>query len=1502
MAQPTSNEPIVRLADAGEMFALIDEARRTGRQIIPLFGSGISVDAGFPVAAHLCDYLVRLHWWLNLKGMGSVDSYLRRHPWPSRHDLNADLLSEKDIRHNFEARLRIEGQRLNRDAIFDELRRDAPTAAYSVKALFDEITGKRLLDAQPAMQERFDRVTGTIHGNTGYRSLLNYLCDRDGNLIDGFFDHFARHRHPTTTHQFVAFVVQLLRTRLILTTNFDTFVEAALRDEGLEPTVYEIAREGTVPSDQLLWNQQLAVVKLHGGAYALRTGFDLDERLGHGALAEYKRYFQPPGDKQPPLVVALGYSGSDRRVMDILSTHLQDWSPVDRRSDNPKEAAKETRILWISRDDRVPPLLTEMVRPYSRDPDSSPVRFCPYRDARMFLDELYQRLTWQHPVSRHHYRAITPLPRTPRRDQALLNEPDDQHPQTPLPARDPLDAMKIQDLLVDAPAFRKHMALCRGFIFCAQAEGSGSSSLLAKACRAMDRTHLTIWIDAAELRSRASLIGVIQESLYPYDRHLNRVTRPLLFHDVDYVLRERSASDSIAVPNTVAGWNARHMRAGFEESETPLLLDWVEDWEEVVALRWVANALRRGRYVLAIDSLGEFGSGHPASPREWATGRENVATPAQAVAASRQVDKAYAFFAKLLSPQYDLGESKILIAVTGNLQGTNGERATRTRALLENAALFGVRHYMIPPRQLAQPNADPSQNNCGSRGQEAVKALGAWISAIGTDSETARGKVKALVVLVACFARRPRSYAFMNAMLARIVANKNLQAEGSCLTSLCKAFKGAEWRHDPVPGSEPNVSQDLMRAREALGLLTTSSRARVDSDPGPAKSGNEQNSPVEFLLHEEGGFYWMHQAIRDDLFNAVAPPTNGAANARSAYLSRGEVAELLDGMANFFYEDVYERSQDSAAFMEYMFHRLASIEWEPDDGKRFKRCEWLVAAIESEKEKLLARGRLTVLLNHMRAFLSLLVEYARSNAASSPGVAEYRELLVRLLAAYAEIFVACGHPHEAMNYRLLQAQFLVENVSTSLRLFKLPPIVGIKTTMAALDQLKDLEGLRSEWDQPLISNARERREDLIADLMEAGKMLGSQLGLEATLQVNATRELVKSLRLVTDTMIDLAVALTEPILFSTLPPAQDGQSKNTFWERDADRSFRVHWGHKLFIAAADHAERLQGVCASMADVERLARARLRLIEHQLRDFGIFRFLGAAPTDRLRPPPERDKQGLQDIIQSCEDAIKALRRGPATSRRLRHKCYLYLSKARALSLLHNRHGAEVNYARAQAALSRSAGAAERTALGLAFMFHAECLLLDAERQEDKEALASNHREAEMLLQRARIAMEGDGRSENRWKVFHSYLSARLEWQRVERQSASGTALDTEMQSESLFVAMRYLVYAMTNSGMRSDRRTVLLWLYEKVKQEIRKIERKKGKKGAQENDKEKKDLPSPTNRPEAVLCDQSPLSSAPTSSTTMPGSLAGSIPAAAFPRFPVQARICLSATSRSFSLS
>ena len=1434
-----------------KVFEHIAAALRDGHPIVPLFGSGVSVAAGFPLAATLSNYLVRLHWWLKLNKRGSVASYLRGHHWPSRHDLTGQLFHKYDgTKGTFTDQLDQNEFDLNREAIVDEMRREAPTAAYALEGGFKYLAKLQAGGPLPKTFERaYDRATGKIHSYTGYRSLLNFLCDRDGDLIDAFFDHFSRGQRTSTTHQFIAFATQLLGSRLILTTNFDPYIEASLRAEGMKPTVYEINRDGSPPSAQLIHSQQLSLVKLHGGAFSLRTGFDLDERLSPGVLAQYREYFRPasPGAK-PPLVIAIGYSGSDRRVMDILGTHLADWSPGTAKRDANRDAKRGEpagasgplpRLIWVSRSGGAPARLNEIARPYYAPSESpgcrSPVAVCTYRDGGHFLHELYQTLTNQHPVGRGHYRALTPIARSPTTDGLPFLEG--------MKRRSPRKPWIESEHSEERPAeqFRQLMRDWRGMLFYAEKPRTGSSTMMAQACQAMEDTHTTIWIDAAEVRCRASLFMLMERTFHVYDRRLIRVTRPMFFGDIDYLAREFPKDPT-----------------GVEK--------FVDDRDRAIAARWIGNALRRGRYVLAIDSLGEFAGGHPAMRRDipgtTGPGRNGHAPVSLDTNRDKQFSKAVEFLKAVIGPDCDIGESKIFLTAVGHGPNTAGinrfkghvaafenlanerlfeatacfERASRAcdraqgdtrttrqatrrnttlakaKAALQNAqdALGAARSRSALHLHDLNNEKDPSTIERGlfaklcklrRPGAGPATAIGkrdpgaVWSSRIELDYQ--QSKVRALVILIASFSRRGRSHASLVTMLQRLPAFlKAIRVPlGQDLRLILDAYnKRDEWCVEQFrlqTGEFPPegyLRDEAERAKLAIRLA-------IEMDADPANATASAKRKEHFLVAEEGGFYWMHQETRDEVFESIC---------EQSLLTARQIALVFFGMADFYHEDVYERSQDAAAFMEYFFHRLMSIRWEPGDTKKSRneqhaRATWLVSAIELEHEKLLARGMQTRLLNHIRSLIALLVDLAGAPALAKFG---YPELLSRTLAVYADLFVSCGHTFDALPYRLLQIDLLDFRIeqATSARTARSFANFWPKATRSA----RSLRCLSQEA-------SRDRVADATAKLEAHALWLSHQLDPKLTVPLSLPlRSIVGLARETVDLMIDAGVTLGEPAVFDATTQSSEFDS-NRGWESPEAREFRIEQTCALLKSATSHAKIVSGAAASRVDTERVARASIRLLEHRVQ----------LVDHRLHPPATGDAIPnvgvLDDIIEQCQIARESIRGGSKSSRRRRQKCYLFLCKARAFSLKGEWNRADVSFGRAHAALARSAGAAERNALGVVFLYHAETQLARAAAERAKDEIVGSGRllrEAELFLNQAFDSMEDDARTENRWRTFHSCLAAKLA---IAKASVADLPADT--RADLYFEATRHVVAGLTNTGLRSDRRLVFRNLLVQIRDAI-----------------------------------------------------------------------------------
>src|SRR6185437_12224008 len=132
---------------------VLQDARKTRRPVIMLLGTGVSVDAGIPVGSQLTEYLVRLSEFIQLGRVDdkilrardkvqnrakNIDKWIHEYPsggfrqhlldtrWPSRHDLNVDLMV-KFRSAQLGPLLDLARPRVNRQMFVSEMRQRHPT-------------------------------------------------------------------------------------------------------------------------------------------------------------------------------------------------------------------------------------------------------------------------------------------------------------------------------------------------------------------------------------------------------------------------------------------------------------------------------------------------------------------------------------------------------------------------------------------------------------------------------------------------------------------------------------------------------------------------------------------------------------------------------------------------------------------------------------------------------------------------------------------------------------------------------------------------------------------------------------------------------------------------------------------------------------------------------------------------------------------------------------------------------------------------------------------------------------------------------------------------------------------------------------------------------------------------------------------------------------------------------------------------------------------------------
>ena len=367
---------------------LLKEVDR-GRSVVPLFGAGVSVEAGVPTLAEITRYLAKTKIYLRHEVYrvlphethqpGSPNTgrihhlpalrtepwkFLRDFGWPNYHELNAQiwhwLLSDHD------RDLSTPG---------DKLRSEVNLEIFESLAQIDHRFVEDVLSTQA---EKW-----SLRGNY-WKILLADLTRSSPDLVDALFQQLTRWRRPATTQEFLALLTPILRLRLFLTINFDTLLEDALRAEGFQPTIFDVPEGRSLPYPKLT-RQGLSIIKLHGGSFGLMVGDKLDIPLDE----ETRKRFRAHLPKRPILLV-MGVGGWDQRVLDMVELVL------DCDGD----------VFWLHFEAERPRVLIERFKTSQYRNIPSRLRTQRVQDPGAFLREVYYEATNAHPSSSKPFKSM----------------------------------------------------------------------------------------------------------------------------------------------------------------------------------------------------------------------------------------------------------------------------------------------------------------------------------------------------------------------------------------------------------------------------------------------------------------------------------------------------------------------------------------------------------------------------------------------------------------------------------------------------------------------------------------------------------------------------------------------------------------------------------------------------------------------------------------------------------------------------------------------------------------------------------------------------------------------------------------------------------------------------------------------------------------------------------------------------------------------------------------
>jgi SIR2-like domain len=224
-----------------------------------------------------------------------------------------------------------------------------------------------------------------------WKPLLRYASWYQPALIDALFARLARNRTPNTSHVFLAHLAQLLRIRVLFTFNFDPFIETAFANESVAHRVFAMEHGDELPSRHHL-DDTVSLIKMHGSTHNILV----DEKVDYRVSNTYRKQFLDLiGEK--PLLLVMGCSGNDRRLVDLVGDLMADvkhastiWTYHKSYDDTPPslislpsvsrfgsyDFGQTLRLLFESLTNRLPnsntPYVAHVNRPVIPDPTRQP--------------------------------------------------------------------------------------------------------------------------------------------------------------------------------------------------------------------------------------------------------------------------------------------------------------------------------------------------------------------------------------------------------------------------------------------------------------------------------------------------------------------------------------------------------------------------------------------------------------------------------------------------------------------------------------------------------------------------------------------------------------------------------------------------------------------------------------------------------------------------------------------------------------------------------------------------------------------------------------------------------------------------------------------------------------------------------------------------------------------------------------------------------------------------
>ena len=209
----------------------------------------------------------------------------------------------------------------------------------AVRSLYD---WRAILEFLACLRLRY--IPNNYGGNS---NALPCMAERDSSVIDGFNLHITRGRKPNLAHAMICHLAGPLRTRIVLTTNFDSLQEDAFEQLNEQYKVIPVSIHGELPAQETVHSVN-CIVKLHGALSETRADYSLDTPPSHTDKVRFFHYIcgRYPSDFKidhlaevlggpflPNHLLVCGYSGNDPRCVHMIKYIL--------------DHSLDTKIFWI---------------------------------------------------------------------------------------------------------------------------------------------------------------------------------------------------------------------------------------------------------------------------------------------------------------------------------------------------------------------------------------------------------------------------------------------------------------------------------------------------------------------------------------------------------------------------------------------------------------------------------------------------------------------------------------------------------------------------------------------------------------------------------------------------------------------------------------------------------------------------------------------------------------------------------------------------------------------------------------------------------------------------------------------------------------------------------------------------------------------------------------------------------------------------------------------------